>query len=138
MNFTYDNNCLTAPFAMPLALSLDMSFVLLLDMSFAKILVMILCHLLYHQIYHSLPIGYSTLALTLATILVMVFCHLLYHQIFHWLFFWYVTSNCIGCPIRHDNSWRHRRHASGIKSREWGKIILRTKNSPFQWLHTFI
>jgi hypothetical protein len=39
--FTYDNNCLTAPFAMPLALSLYMSFVLLLDMSFAEILVMI-------------------------------------------------------------------------------------------------
>ena len=68
---------------MPLALSLYMSFVLLLDMSFAKILIMILCHLLYHQIYHSLPVGYSTLPLTLATILVMVFCHLQYHQICH-------------------------------------------------------
>ena len=67
---------------MPLALLLDMSFILPLDiqlsMSFAKILVMILCHLLYHQICHSFPIRYSidmSLAMSFATILVMVLCH---------------------------------------------------------------
>ena len=93
---------MTAPFAMPLALLLDMSFVLPMDMSFAKILVMILCHLLYHQLCHSLPIRYSidmSLAISFATILVMAFCHLLYHQIYHWLFVWYVTRYCIGSAI---------------------------------------